>query len=67
LTVGNDAVIRGAKLHAGKSYVECVIEQLYSLKLLCERHIPASQVGLSPEAAPFCVRQDAAVAAHLRS
>ena len=35
--VGNGGVVRGAKLRAGKSYVERAIQQLYPLELSCDR------------------------------
>jgi len=66
LIVGSDGVVRGAKLRAGKSYVERAIQQLYPLELSCDRQLPASQAGMNPEAAPFRSRRDAAVAARLR-
>ena len=66
LIVGNDGVVRGAKLRAGKSYMERAIQQLYPLELSCHRQMPAPQSGMNPEAAPFRPRRDAAVAARLR-
>ena len=66
LIVGNDGVVRGAKLRAGKSYMERAIQQLYPLEQSCDRQMPAPQAGMNPEAAPFCPRWDAAVAACLR-
>ena len=66
LIVGNDGVVRGAKLRAGKSYMERAIQQLYPLELSCDRQRPAPQAGMNPEAAPFRPRWDAAVAARLR-
>ena len=66
LIVGNDGVVRGAKLRAGKSYVEHAIQQLYPLELSCDRQMTASQAGMNPEVAPFRPRRDAAVAARLR-
>ena len=65
LIVGNDGIARGARLRAGKSYVERAIQQLYPLELSCDKQMPASQAGMNPEAAPFRPRRDAAVAAHL--
>lgn len=53
-------------MRAGKSYVERAIQQLYPLERLCDRQMTASQAGMNPEVAPFCPRQDAAVAARLR-
>lgn len=66
LIVGSDGVARGAKLRAGKSYVERAIKKLYPLELSCDRQLPASQAGMNPEAAPFRPKRDAAVAARLR-
>ena len=66
LIVGNDGVVRGAKLRAGKSYMERAIQQLCPLELSCDRQMPAPQAGMNPEAAPFRPRRDAAVAARLR-
>ena len=66
LIIGNDGVVRGAKLRAGKSHVERAIQQLYPLELSCDRQRPASQAGMNPEVAPFRPRRDAAVAARLR-
>ena len=51
LIVGNDGVVRGAKLRAGKSYMERAIQQLYPLELSCDRHLLAPQAGMNPEAA----------------
>lgn len=62
----NDGFVRGAKLRAGKSYMERAIQQLYPLELLCDRQMPAPQAGMNPEAAPYRPRRDAAVAARLR-
>ena len=66
LVVGNDGVVGGAKLLAGKSYMERAIQQLYPLQLSCDRQMPAPRAGMNPEAAPFRPRRDTAVAAHLR-
>ena len=52
LIVGNDGVVRGAKLRVGKSNVEHAIQQLYPLELSCEKQMPASHAGMNPEAAP---------------
>ena len=46
--------------------MERAIGQLYPLELSSDRQLPASQAGMNPEAAPFCPRRDAAVAARLR-
>ena len=37
LIVGNDGVVGGTKLRAGKSYMERAIQQLYPLELPCDR------------------------------
>lgn len=66
LIVGNDGVVRLAKLRAGKSYVERAIQQLYPLELSCDRQMSALQAGMNPEAAPYRPRRDATVAARLR-
>lgn len=65
LIVGNDGVVRGAKLRAGKSYMERAIQQLYPLELSCDRQMPAPQAGMNPGAAPYRPRRDVAVAARL--
>ena len=46
--------------------MERAIQQLYPLELSCDRQMPAPQVRMNPEAAPFHPRRDAAVAARLR-
>ena len=43
----------GAKLRAEKLYMERAIQQLYPLELSCDRQMPALQVGMNTEAAPF--------------
>ena len=53
LIVGNDGVLRGAKLRAEKLYMERAIQQLYPLELSCDRQMPALQAGMNTEAAPF--------------
>ena len=37
LIIGNDRVVRAAKLHAGKSYKERAIQQLYPLVHVTDR------------------------------
>ena len=66
LIVGNDGVVRGAKLRAGKSYMERAIQQLYPLELSCDRQLSAPQARMNPEATPFHPKRYAAVAARLR-
>lgn len=65
LIVGNDGVVRGARLRAGKSHVERAVQHLYPLELSCDRQLPAP-VRMNPEVAPFRPSRDAAVAARLR-
>ena len=65
LIVGNDGVVRGARLCTGKSYVERAVQHLYPLELSCDRQLPAP-VRMNPEVAPFRPRRDATVAARLR-
>lgn len=62
LIVGNDGVVRGVKLRAGKSYVERAIQQLYPVELSCDRWMSAPQAEMNPEAVPFRRRRDGAVA-----
>ena len=45
LIVGNDGVVRGAKLRVGKSHMERAIQQLYPLELSCDRQMPGPQGG----------------------
>lgn len=66
LIVGNDGVVRGARLRAGKSHVERAAQHLYPLELSCDKPPLAAPTQINPEAAPFRPRRDAAVAARLR-
>ena len=63
--MGNDGVVRGARLHTGKFCVERAVQHLYPLELSCDRQLPAP-VRMNPEVAPFPPRRNAAVAARLR-
>lgn len=63
--VGNDEVVRGARLCTGKSCVERPFQHLYLLELSRDKPLP-TLVGMNPEVASFCPRQDAAVTTCLR-
>ena len=56
LILGNDKVVRGARLRAGKSHIE----------LSCDRSSPAVSTSLNPEAETSRPQRDAAVAADQR-
>ena len=64
---GRDGVVRGAKLRAGKAFLERPVQHLYPLELSCDRERRAAEpASLNPEAPPYRPRRDAAVAARLR-
>lgn len=65
--VGNDEVVRGARLRTGcgNSCVERPFQRLYPLELSYDRQLP-TPVRMNPEVAPFRPRRDAAVTARLR-
>ena len=65
LIKGRDGVVRGARLRAGKSYLERAIQHLCPMELSCDvRETPQSQqVQLNPRARDFTPRQAAIVAA----
>ena len=64
---GRDGVVRGAKLRAGKAFLERPVQHLYPLELSCDRERWAAEpASLNPEAQPYSPRRDAAVAARLR-
>ena len=58
LITGRDRVVRGAKLRAGRSYLERPVQHLYPMELSCDT--------LSAEAPVFRPSRDAAVAARAR-
>ena len=60
---GRDGVTRGARLRAGKSYLERAIQHLYPLELSCDRTAVGNQVPMNADAPPFRPRRPAAVAA----
>ena len=64
LIQGSDGVLRGARLRAGKSYLEWAIQQLCPMELSCDvTHRESNQVAqLNPRAREFSPRQ-AAIAA----
>ena len=66
LIVGNDKVVRGARLRADKSHIERAVQQLYPLELSCDRSSPAVSRSLNPAAETYRPRRDAAVAADQR-
>ena len=57
LITGRDGVVRGAKLRAGRSYLERPVQHLYPMELSCD----------SAEAPVFRPSRDAAVAARART
>ena len=63
LIVGNDEVVRGAQLRAGKSHIKHAVQHLYPLELSCDRSTPAAPRPLNPEAETYRPWRDAAVAA----
>ena len=66
LNTGNDGVVGGARLRAGKSHIERATQHLYPLEISCHREQLSAPVQMNPAAAPFRPRRDAAVAARLR-
>ena len=65
LIKGRDRIVRGARLRAGKSYLERAIQHLCPMELSCDmRETPPKQpVQLNPRARDFTPRQAAVVAA----
>ena len=53
LITGRDGVTRGARLRAGKSYLERPIQHLYPLELSCDRAAEAPTAQLNAEAPVF--------------
>ena len=66
LITGIDGVVRGAKLRAGKSYLERPIQHLYPLELSCDMAAGAPIRNLDPKAPVSRPTRDAAVAAKVR-
>ena len=66
LITGRDGVTRGARLRAGKSYLERPIQHLYPLELSCDKAAEAPTAQLNAEAPVFRPTRDAAVAARER-
>ena len=62
LIKGRDGVVRGARLRAGKSYLERPVQHLYPLELSCDRPVEERGVTLSAQAPEFQPRRAAAVA-----
>ena len=65
LIMGNDGVVRGARLRAGKSHIERAVQHIYPLELSCDKRLPGPP-RLNLDAAAFRPRRDAAVVARLR-
>ena len=66
LITGWDEVVRGAKLRAGRSYLERPVQHLYPMELSCDRTTAMPRATLSAEAPVFRPSRDAAVAARAR-
>ena len=66
LITGRDGVVRGAKLRAGRSYLERPVQHLYPMELSCDRTTAMPRATLSAEAPVFRPSRDAAVAARAR-
>ena len=66
LITGRDGVVRGAKLRAGRSYLERPVQHLYPMELSCDRTTATPRATLSAEAPVFRSLGDAAVAARAR-
>ncbi|KAK3749831.1 hypothetical protein QZH41_004612 [Actinostola sp. cb2023] len=66
LIVGKDGVVRGARLRAGKSFMERPIQHLYPMELSCDRTAPLQTEQLNPQAETFRPTRDAAAAARMR-
>ena len=58
LITGRDGVVRGAKLRAGKSYLERAIQHLYPLELTCDRQTEGPGNELNPDAAEFAPQRE---------
>ena len=50
---GRDGIVRGARLRAGKSYLERPIQHLYLLELSCDRSQPQEGAALDVDAPEF--------------
>lgn len=68
LFLARNGVVRGARLRAGKSYLERPIQHLYPLEFSCNKTSDAPNVDttLNPEAPEIRFSRDAAVAAMVR-
>lgn len=65
LIAGRDGVVRAVKLRACKGHLERAVQQLYPLKLSCDKSREVPKPPLNPEALAFRPMGDAAVAARL--
>ena len=66
LITGRDRAVIGAKLPAGRSYLERPVQHLYPMELSCDRTTATPRATLSAEAPVFRPSRDAAVAARAR-
>ena len=66
LVTGRDGVVSGAKLRAGRSYLERPVQHLYPMELSCDRTTATPRAALSAEAPVFRPSRDVAVAARAR-
>ena len=48
LITGRDGEIRGARLRAGRSYLERAVEHLYPMELSCDMKIPVADEETTP-------------------
>ena len=60
LIVGQDGVVRGARLRAGKGLLERPVQHLYPLELSCDRPVRPHVSSLNPDAASYRPRRVAA-------
>ena len=65
LIIGQDGVVRGAKLREGKSILERPVQLLYPLELTNERPPRRPNVDLDPRAPAFRPRRNAAAVARV--
>ena len=66
LITGQDGLVRGAKLRAGKSIPERPVQLLYPLELSSERPPGRPNVDLDPSTPAFRPRRNAAAVARAR-
>ena len=59
---GRDGVVRAVRLHAGKSFLERAVQDLYPLELSCDREQP---MVLNAQAKEFRPRRNAVAIANI--